>query len=115
MKVTFESTGDWALVRTKFWAGDSITDIPKYDDATEINLEEFDYYYANYTGYKRWTATSPLTGQCSEETTQWRTSFVAYAGLCLDCPDVFELSSICSLVWLTRISSTLITCRGRTG
>ena len=79
-KVTFEGTGDWALVRTKFWAGSSITQVPTYeDDPTEINLEEFDFYYSNYTGYKRWVATAPLTEQCDSDTGYFRVSMVTHA------------------------------------
>lgn len=79
-KVTFEGTGDWALVRTKFWAGSSITQVPTYeDDTTEINLEEFDFYYSNYTGYKRWVATAPLTEQCDSGTGHLRVSMVTHA------------------------------------
>jgi hypothetical protein len=64
LKVTFETSGDWALVRTKFWAGPSIEHVPIIDGTTEIDLDEFDYYYSNYTGYKRWIATAALTERC---------------------------------------------------
>ena len=37
-QVTFETTGDWSLVRTKFWIGD-IAQVPKIDGTKEIDLE----------------------------------------------------------------------------
>jgi hypothetical protein len=64
LKVTFETSGDWALVRTKFWAGASIEHVPTIAGTTEIDLDEFDFYYSNYTGYKRWIATAALTERC---------------------------------------------------
>lgn len=67
LKVTFESTGDWALVRTKFWAGPSITNIPLIEDTTEVDYDEFDYFYSNYTGYKRWVATAAMTDRCGTD------------------------------------------------
>jgi len=79
-KVTFEGTGDWALVKSKFWAGSSIEQVPTYpDEPTEINLEDFDYFYSNYTGYKSWTATAPMTETCDADKEHFRVSMVTHA------------------------------------
>ena len=85
LKVTFETSGDWALVRTKFWAGSSIEQVPTITGTTEIDLDDFDYYYSNYTGYKRWIATAALTERCDstensdEDKHHFRVSMVAHA------------------------------------
>ncbi|CAB9498740.1 expressed unknown protein [Seminavis robusta] len=53
-QVTYTATGEWTLVSTEFWIGESISSVP-LDDG-ELNSEAFPYFWCNSTGESEWVS-----------------------------------------------------------
>jgi len=54
LKVSFEATGDWVMVTNKFWYDEDVSTIPRLSDGS-VDMEAFDYYICNSTGFNEWT------------------------------------------------------------
>jgi hypothetical protein len=50
---TFQSTGEWTLLATELWIGDSIDDVPTLEMGN-VNNNKFPYFFRNSTGEKTW-------------------------------------------------------------
>lgn len=79
VQVTFETTGDWTLIHTRLWVGDSIADVPKYENGTlRMDDEEFPYLFRNSTGQTSWSTTIPLDS-CSSGKDKLDMTIVAHS------------------------------------
>ena len=56
LEVSFEATGDWALITTEFWVGDDIADVPSDQDGGDLDTESFPFFWCNSTGETSYTS-----------------------------------------------------------
>lgn len=78
LEVSFDALGDWKLVANKFWYGEDIREVPQLSDFSP-DLEAFDYFVCNSTGYKSWSFPAKLDlSSCAHEAVV-DFSMIAYA------------------------------------